>query len=185
MARIIKPGFDGSDYRTLPTYDGPPPVPGIYRGIIKRMGLAKIKTGDNAGGDRITLILEVESGEYQGARIAHSLNLTKQGAPYINQFLESLTDGSEQQKTGIRQAFWQTGYEVGPEDDGRMGKPFLRIGPSTNPIGMVCTFRTKRGTDLSGNPRAAVARFVVPLPQEEDDVALETDEEVIDLDDEF
>lgn len=177
----ITPKFDGSDRPSPSIYNGPPPPPGIYLATIRRMGIRKIQTGIDVGADRITLSLEIRDGDYAGARIAHSLNVTEQGAPYANQFLESLSDGRESQKTAIRHAFWKVGYKVGSTDDGQMVKPFEQIGADIKPIGMTCAFRSKMSTDLSGNTRAAVASFIVPdavddaddgftaLPDEDDD----------------
>ena len=166
----IKPEFDGSDSKLEDNfYDGPPPTPGTYRGKIKKMGLAKIGSGENKGGNRIALVLEITDGKFKGAGVMHSLNMTKQGAPFVNQFLEALTDGSDAQRAGIRNAFWNIGFDVDPEPTGKMGQQFLKIGKKTNPIGMSVAFVTKMGNDLQDNPRAEVARFVLPIPKDSED----------------
>lgn len=166
----IKPTEDFSEEKVENLYyDGPPPKPGTYRGIIKKMGLATIASGDNKGAKRIALLLEINSGEFKGAGIFHSLNLTKQGSGYVNQFLEALTDGTEAQKLGIRQAFWKIGYDVEAEAEGKGGQQFIKIGKGFKPIGKEVAFVTKAGSDQQGNPRAEIARFVLPLANSEDE----------------
>lgn len=168
----IKPSFDGYSQTEIPGsgggfYDGPPPPPDTYRGVVKRLALNKIKSGPNEGADRIALVLEIAEGPYQGAGIITSFNLTQQGAPFLNQFLYALTDGTQEQKDGIRQAFWRVGYDVANEADTKLGRPITKIGSKTNPIGMSCHFVTKMGANLDGEPRAEIARFVVSLPPSE------------------
>lgn len=157
----IKPDFDGST-ASSGRYDGPPPTPGTYRGIVKKMGLAEIKSGANAGSHRIALLLEISEGNYKGAAVMHSLNLTTQSAWAVNQFLDALTDGSDKQKAGLRNLFWQKGYEVENEPDGKMGQQFINIGGKFKPLGKPVAFVTKMDS-WDGKPKAAIDRFVVPI----------------------
>lgn len=157
----IKPNFDGSN-QDSGFYQGPPPVPGTYRGTVKKMGLAEIKNGPNAGQNRIALLLEIGDGKYKGAGVLHSLNLTAQSAWAVNQFLDALTDGSERQRKGLRELFWQKGFDVANEADGKMGQQFISIGGKFKPIGKPVAFVTKMDS-YEGNPKAAVDRFVVPV----------------------
>ena len=170
----IKPAFDGTGAKPEGSfYDGPPPPPSTYRGTVKRMALAKIGSGDNKGADRIALVVEISEGKYKGAGILHSLNLTQQGKGWVNQFLDSLTDGSDVQKNALQKMFWQKGYDV-EEKPGKLGQEFIVIGKNFKPIGKNTAFVTKMGADNEGNPRAEIARFVTPVAEEpeieEDDV---------------
>lgn len=169
----IKPDFDGSN-ASSGRYDGPPPPAGTYRGIVKKMGLAEIRSGANAGSNRIALLLEISDGNYKGAAVMHSLNLTTQSAWAVNQFLDALTDGSDKQKTGLRNLFWQKGYEVENEPDGKMGQQFMNIGGKFKPLGKPVAFVTKMDS-WEGKPKAAIDRFVVPLGANAEDEAAEED----------
>lgn len=150
-------------------YDGPPPVPGTYHGFVKKMGLAKIATGENKGADRIALVIEIDEGKFKGAGIVHSLNMTDQGKGWVNNFLDSLTDGSERQRNGLQKLFWQKGYDVANEADGKLGHQFLDIGGKFKPIGKTCMFVTVLRPDQYGEDKAAIARFIVPRDANEDD----------------
>ncbi|QNJ59291.1 hypothetical protein SEA_MRMIYAGI_78 [Mycobacterium phage MrMiyagi] len=160
---VIKPKFDGSEM-TSGFYDGPPPAPGPYKGKIKKMGLAKISSGDNKGEDRIALVLEITSGKFKGAGIVHSLNLITSSAWAVNQFLDALTDGSEKQKLALRKLFWQKGYAVEDNEDGKMGRQFISIGGKFKPIGKPIAFVTKMDVSTKTDEQIAVIdKFVVPL----------------------
>lgn len=196
MAKLMKPPTDGFDNTDTGGnwYDGPPPPDGLYKGKVKYLALGKIASGENKGGQRISVVVEISEGKYKGAGIGTGLNLTKQGEPYVNQFLRSLTDGSEEQWRGIREAFWRTGYLVGdPDKKGRL--PIERIGKKTNPIGMSLSFVTKLRTRSDTNEVTAdIARFVTPQKNDEieddseDDLLSDSDtieeavEDMVDLD---
>lgn len=157
----IKPNIDGKGARPG-FYDGPPPDPGTYRGVVKKMGLAKIANGDNAGADRIALLLEITEGKFKGAAVVHSLNVTEQGKGFVNVFLHALTDGSEKQKEAIEEWFWDLGYEVEDKEDGSFGQQFIFIGkPKFKPIGKPVAFVTSI-EPYKGKPTARVDRFCVP-----------------------
>ncbi|AVD99694.1 methyltransferase [Mycobacterium phage Cuke] len=170
---VIKPKFDGSEM-TSGFYDGPPPSPGPYRGRLKKMGLAKIGSGDNKGEDRIALVVEITSGKFKGAGIVHSLNLITSSAWAVNQFLDALTDGSEKQKLALRKLFWQKGYAVEDNEDGKMGRQFTSIGGKFKPIGKPIAFVTKMDTSTkTDEPIAVIDKFVVPLEDSKDDAGEE------------
>lgn len=177
MARVMKPVIDGfNDTNTGGGYyDGPPPTPGLYQGKVKQLALATIATGVNAGGQRLHLVVEITEGKFKGAGLVTSLNLTAQGAPYVNRFLRSLTDGSDEQDKGIREAFWHVGYSVGDEDQkGRL--PILKIGKKFDPIGKSTAFVTRMRTGNDGVERADIARFVTPVVAEpEEDTSSDDD----------
>ena len=175
----IKPKFDGKGQKPQGIgYDGPPPPAGTYKGIVKKIGVGKIKNGDNAGEPRINLLFEISEGKYKGAGIFDGLNQTQQGAGYINAFLHALTDGSEKQKAAIEKAFWDTGYDLADIADKAVGKPILKIGKNFKPEGKPIAFVTKLEPNQNGDgERARISRFVVPF--DEDGTEDEEPEEVL------
>lgn len=167
----MKPSFDGSDETERPEgmfYDGPPPRPGMYTGVVEKLGLAKIGSGDNKGQDRLALLVRITEGPFEGAGVFHSLNMTKQGGYYVNQFLWAMTNGTQRQKDAIRKMFWHKGYDVAKEADGKMGHPITVIGSKFEPIKKKVQFITVMDNDLEGNPRAKIARFLIPVAAEEE-----------------
>ena len=169
----IKPSFDGST-EDSGFYQGPPPPAGTYRGVVKKMGLAEIKSGANQGQNRIALLLEISDGKFKGAGVMHSLNLTSQSAWAVNQFLDALTDGSDRQRKGLRELFWQKGFDVANEPDGKMGQQFISIGGKFKPIGKPVAFVTKIDS-YNDQPKAAIDRFVVPVESSAEEEAAEED----------
>ena len=181
MPRVMKPPstYDSSNTDTGggDWYDGPPPPPALYKGTIKKMLLHKTKDGEL----RIMVLCEINDGKYKGAGVTKWLQLTEQGSPWVNQFLHSLTDGSDQQKKAIRKAFKEIGYEVGDADQ-KKRLPILKIGKKTVPVGKTVAFVTKlRTSEQDGVTRAEISRFVVPRDANEED---ETEEPDDGLDDE-
>lgn len=159
MPKVMKPptGYNADDVLTDGNwYDGPPPKPGLYKGVVKK--IYAHKKNDEI---RWMVLCEITEGKYKGAGVSKWLQLTPQGSPWFNQFLHALTDGSEEQKTGIRKSFKQHGYAVDDPDD-KKRLPVVRIGKNFNPIGVEVSFVTKMrtGTD-DGIERAEISRFVV------------------------
>lgn len=183
----MRPEFDGFDETDPPEgmgtfYDGPPPPPGIYHGTLKKLGLAKIGSGDSKGSDRLAVLVEIDRGKYKGAGVFHSLNMTKQGGYFVNQFLWAMTDGSDRQKDALRNMFWRKGYDVAKEPDGKMGKPISVIGAKFVPVGRELSFVTTMDNDLEGNPRPKIVRFVVPVEGKEEEPESEPDDDLAGLD---
>ena len=183
MPKVMKPPteYDSSATETgADWYDGPPPPPALYKGVVKKMLLTKVAAGEKKGEQRIMVICEISEGKYKGAGVSKWLQLTKQGSPWVNQFLHSLTDGSEEQKKAIRHAFETVGYTVG-DMDAKKRLPIVKIGKKTNPIGLATSFVTKlRTSESDGVTRAEIARFVTPFVDndegEDDDLDTSTDE---------
>ncbi len=188
MARVMKPpsNFKDSVDTGGDWYDGPPPTPGIYAGTVKKMLLTKVKGGEKDGELRIMVVCEINDGKFKGAGVSKWLQITEQGAPWLNQFLRSLTDGSDAQFKGIREAFWDIGYAVDDADDkGRL--PIVRIGKKTNPIGLPTMFSTKLRPGTDGVTRAEIVRFIskaVDSTTSDDDEDVEDDALVEDSADE-
>jgi hypothetical protein len=150
-------------------YDGPPPPPALYKGKVKMMLLSKVASGDNKGEQRIMVLCEITEGKYKGAGVTKWLQLTEQGSPWVNQFLRSLTDGSDAQFKGIREAFEQVGYTVG-DPDAKKRLPIIKIGKKTNPVGMPTSFVTKLRTNPEDQvTRAEISRFVTPFVEASED----------------
>jgi len=163
------PKFDGSnEVRT----QVPKPPPGLYKGTVQSISLGVIKGGkeENVGQDRFSLMLEITDGKYAGARILHSLNMTKQGAPYVNDFLFSLTDGSDEEKATVIDDLWKKKRMLISESPDRWGNyPVIRIGKYIFSKGVTTHFETVDGTDNKGAERAEIKRFVLPLDDDEAD----------------
>lgn len=159
MAKVLKPpsGYSadsvssgGGDW-----YDGPPPAPGTYKGVVKKLLWQEIR-----GEQRIMVLCEISDGKYKGAGVTRWFQLTEAGSSWWNGFLASLTDGSDAQQKAIRQAFAQDGFAVDdPDAKGRL--PIVRIGKKTNPIGKEVIFTTKLRTGNDDIERAEIIRFIV------------------------
>lgn len=166
MAKVLKPPSSYSAESTTgggDWYDGPPPSPGTYRGVVKKLLLQDVR-----GEQRIMVLCEITEGKFKGAGVTRWFQLTEQGSPWWNQFLVSLTDGSDAQSRGIRQAFATDGFAVDdPDQKGRL--PIVRIGKKTNPIGKSVVFVTKLRTGNDDIERAEISRFVQPREEVADD----------------
>lgn len=137
-------------------YKGELPPNGAYEATLKVVKVGKIGSGPDKGKNRLTITAIIEDDEYpdfEGCPAFGNLNLTDQGVPYINQFLESLTDGSETAKKAIRTAFWKTGPIV---DDAK--EHILRIGKTqvNSPKGEI---RVLIGTKLNTYQGATMVRI--------------------------
>lgn len=156
---MIKPKFNGKD-ATSSFYDGPPPTPGTYRGEVTRMGLAQVLSGENEGADKIVVVVRITHGKFKGAEIFANFTILLQSAWSFNTFLEAMTDGSEKQRTMIKDWFWEKGYDVEDEaKNEKLGRQVNWIGkPVFKPIGKTVSFTTT----MDGE-RANISKFVVPL----------------------
>lgn len=165
MPKLMKPPTQGKGAETG-IYDGPAPTPGLYKGKVVWMGLAKIKTGDNAGNQRLSVLVQITEGKFKGASISTGFNFGS-GDGYINQFLHSLTNGSAEAKAKAESAFWDDGYLVDDEKNGVF--PIVRIGKKMNPIGAPLTFKTKKRTRSDTEEEVAdIDRFVSKRPDGDD-----------------
>ena len=98
----------------------------------------------------------------RNAGIWHSLSYTDPlGAKWMNNFLEALTDGTEEQKKSMREAFWGKGYDADSEDE--HGRVPITMFPGRKPgSAMKVLFITKMGT-WQGEQKAEIAHFVAPV----------------------
>lgn len=86
-------------------YEGPLPPNGAYDGRLKVVKIAKIKSEKNAGKLRLQIGVEITHPDFKGYFAWGGVNLTDQGAPFVNQFLRAITDGSDSEFNAIRKAF--------------------------------------------------------------------------------
>jgi hypothetical protein len=169
----MKPSFDGKGMYSQ-FYDGPPPTPGPYRGVIKGMWLGKVASGDNEGADKILIRTEINHGKYKGASLLTNLTLIKNSAWTINQFLHALTPaGTEKQKSVMEELFWDKGLKTSGEAE-KLGDPIVSIGGKFKPVGKEVGFITKMD-EYGGQTRAIIDRFVVPLENSEGENEGETE----------
>lgn len=93
-------------------WSGELPPTGSYTGILKVVSIGTIgPEAVNAGKPKLSIGVELRaekgspSQKYDGFIAWGNLNLIESAAPYINQFLMALTDGSEESLAKIQQAF--------------------------------------------------------------------------------
>jgi hypothetical protein len=147
------------------TYDGPPPTAGLYKGKVKKLLLQQVESGEKKGEQRILVICDITVGKFKGAGVAKWLQLTKQGSPWVNQFLRALTDGSDAAFADMRAGF-KKGYACeGPDSKKRysiekFANKFVPIGKDIN---FFVTQRTIEGGERDGELVAQIARFVTPV----------------------
>lgn len=149
-------------------YDGPIPPRGAYRGVLKRLELV----AKNGSGDPMLRYLielkakpNTEASKYDGYGVWGNQNVTDQGKGYVNQFLDALTNGSDEQILATRKAFW--GGQLVVEDEGeghviRIGK--MQIG---SPSGSRTVAFTGKRTTYKGEEKLEVQRFLVSKEEEE------------------
>jgi hypothetical protein len=172
-------------------YKGELPRNGAYVGTLKRLTVGKIGSGDDKGKNKLSILVEIDDPdypEYKGAPAWGNLNLTDQGATYVNQFLEALTDGSEAAKKAIRTAFWKTGPIA---DDTK--EHILRIGKVNvnSPNGSIKVLISTKQRTYQGTTSCGIQQYMLlgddDTVDDEDEIiedeALEDDVEIEDDDD--
>lgn len=100
----------------FPVYDGDLPPKGVYRLVLKTLRLKKNKNDDpmlNA----LLIINEPPSSkksQYNGKDVWANLNVTRQGAPWVNNFISALVP--ENKVAAVRKAFWAQKVMVDKEE---------------------------------------------------------------------
>ena len=171
---LIKPSDDWSDEESG-FYDGPPPPPGTYRGVVHRMGLSEVQSGDNKGTDKWIVSVKITDGKYKGATVLTSFTMIKSNAWAFNQFLMAMTDGSEKQRQGIKNLYYKKGFKIEDEERYRkLGRQVEYIGTKNFvPIGKPVTFATSMNGEYVN-----IDRFLIPLEGgSEDTETTETESE--------
>lgn len=192
MARIKKMDFSnvngGADAEATVGnfYDGPtPPYKEPLRGIVKRVTIGAIKSGANKGAPRINMLCEVQepskskNAKYNGYGVWHGLNVTDQGAGYVNQWLNSLAGESEVAQKKLKRSFWGAGGVKVDSDDHLITIGTFKISSpnGTSPVAWV----GKKGKSQDGEERYEIGSFLIPKGSssdaDEDEEEFEDDEE--------
>jgi len=122
-----KAGLEAGAAEGREAWSGEIPPTGVYEGVLKVMSIGVIgENAKNAGKTKFAIGVELRNtpgGKYDGYISWGNLNMIESALPYINQFLLALTDGSDEQFTKIKKAF----YETTPTVDERQ-KHVLKIG---------------------------------------------------------
>ncbi|QSL67822.1 hypothetical protein [Nocardia phage P3.1] len=117
-------GVDGVG-KELEGYSGKPPKPGIYTGKLKRLEYTKTKNGQNPGTPMLKAMVVIDgpksAKEFHGAAVWRNLVIMDSTVGFVNQFLNSLTDGSDTQIKKIQNAFWKENATV-VNDEGHITK---------------------------------------------------------------
>lgn len=179
-------------------YAGPKPPKGIYKGTVRFLKLRGTKEGKsfvpkkNKNGDYMisgaVSLKGTKGGKYDGYLVNFNQNISTQGAPFVNQMLNSMFGGSEK----IRKEFWNKKIFVGVDLDGMI----THVGKARytdNSIDVVIS--TKDGKDNNGSPELQIGAWLsakaldtdTDSDEDEDDEDLEFeddgDEEDEDLED--
>src|SRR5215475_3938680 len=98
-------------------WGGELPPTGSYEGILKIVSLGVIRQQSEQWAGKTKLQIGVElrntpQGKYDGYLAWGTLNLIDPSIPFVNQFLMSLTDGSDEQYAAIEKAFYTTGATI-------------------------------------------------------------------------
>jgi hypothetical protein len=85
-------------------YAGPTPPKDVYHGLLKQLS---VPSKPNKNGDYMLRgMVEIQEtgrkAKYNGYAIWFRQNISEQGAPYVNQFLDAISGGSD----AYRKAFW-------------------------------------------------------------------------------
>ena len=137
-------------------YDGDVPPRGVYRFVV-RGDMLRMKTNCN-GDPMLSGLAEIrepkgsDKAKYNGYGMWFQQNVTKQGAPYVNNFLDTLGFN--------RKAFWGTGGvtidENDADEDRNIVGTITKIGTKAVAEEIPCRIRTKRGK-WDGEDRLEVA----------------------------
>lgn len=110
MPKATWDDFGGSPWEDelddFPIYDGELPPKGVYRFVLKRLQLTSNK--NNEPMLKGLMIIDEPAGskksKYNGKDVWFNLNVTKQGTPWVNNFLSALVP--ESKVAAVRKAFW-------------------------------------------------------------------------------
>jgi hypothetical protein len=176
----IADGADVEASQGFPQYRGKLPENGVYEGVLKVMKVLKIAKGDNAGKSRLQIVVTLKDPnypEYDGCPVFDNKNVTDQGVPFLNQMLESITDGSDAAMKAVKNAFWKTGPIVDNEKE-----HILKIGKINvnSPQGAIQVLVATKQNTYNGNTTCQVRQW---LQFEGEDTPTE-DEQIVEEDDE-
>jgi hypothetical protein len=147
------------------------PGKGPFRFKVVNVKIREIKTGDNAGKDRVApmLVLDEPKGSkatgWNGYAVFDGFNVTEQGAPYLKRFLRAL---------GLE---WKDFVGKSKQDD--QDPPHLvQIGTvkfeGAKPVHLMATVRVKDPDDYNQDEHMEIGRY---LPADEDEPEDEPEDE--------
>ena len=111
-------GTDQGAAEGYPVWDGATPPNGVYDGKLKIAVIAAIgEKSKNAGKPRVKIGVELagntgSKAAFNGFTAWGGVNLIESGIVFVNQWLKSLTDGSDDEFEAIKQAFYEGGLIV-------------------------------------------------------------------------
>lgn len=160
-------------------WKGPLPPKGSYPAILKVAKMKEIKDGENKGKFRIQMVCTLDTGdEYEGCPVYGGVNLTEQGAQYVNQFLFSLVD-TEAKFKALQKAFENGGPIV---DEKRENITKIGNVKIDSPDGSKKILIALKHNTWKGETSAQIGSFLPPggITDHDDKVA---DEAVVEEDD--
>lgn len=108
-------------------YAGPTPPSDTYKGIVRflKMAAKPNKNGDPMlkGGVVINEPATSAKAKYNGYVVNFNLNISDQGVPFVNQFLDAISGGSKQ----VRERFWDKGVQTAKSEADK-DRPIVAIG---------------------------------------------------------
>ena len=123
----LKAGLTAGAAEGREQWGGELPPTGSYSGVLKILSMGVIgPNAQNAGKPKLQIGVELRNtsnGKYDGYLAWGGLNLIESSIPYINQFLISITDGTDAEFAKIKKAM----YDDGPIVDEKK-KHVLKIG---------------------------------------------------------
>lgn len=155
--------INGVDVEAAEGYDqwkGPLPPKGSYPAKLKLVQVKQIKDKKD---NRLSIMATVntegdaELGKYHGCPVWGGVNLTEQGIPYINQFLQSIsTDESDYQK--VKKAFY-AGFVT---DEKKVNVTKIGAKKINSPDGELDILISLGHNIYGGNTTAKIASFLAP-----------------------
>lgn len=95
----------------------PPPPAGAYRGVLIQMKLEENKNGEPMLNTIVQLKMPPKLKKHDGYWVWTRFNLTDQGAPYLNGFLNALA-GDEKKGLLLQKELWEKGTLTTVDEDG-------------------------------------------------------------------
>jgi len=163
----FKVGADAKDAKPSQVgYVGSRPPKGVYRVLVKRLTLTINKNGDYM----LNAVLEINEPEsspkarYNKYGFWWNGNVTDEGAGYINQFLDAISNG----KSAVKDAFYAGKLRTFEAPKKGHKAAVMAIGPlRIQQEGMPAIVNTRLGKPYNGETNLAVADWLLPSQLEE------------------
>lgn len=169
-------------------YSGPvPQEKGVYPCKLKKFELVTNRKGDPM--IKAMAVIDAPKGhkfaKFNGYAIWFQQNVTDQGKPFVNQLLNALSDGTEENSRAIRSAFWSGGMTAEnklPSEPSKSAGSILKIGPlkfgtKLEEGKIEILIAGKPGKDQNDQPKLDAGRYIMPQPPAEDDEDDDDDDE--------